>query len=256
MSEPSRVALAQALLAERPAPVLLRQLDTLLTWLGNPDNPAVTTLDAAIKQTGQERSAAAGRAYALLDGFLFVSLSQAPATTLGLDPETNIQAAKLRYRRLIQAYHPDRHPDLASVLNDRLERINVAYAALQQGAAHPGSKGSGTGSASPGEAGRARTSKSGPSEGRGGEGGYRPHAAATTRTPKQPRRPKRAPRSKPRHHRSWVRRTLAEALRQSFGDASSFQTRFFGGLVIVCALVLALHHYQTPPPPTPAKVAD
>lgn len=123
--------LAWALRAGHPLAALERGLERLLIWLGNPDNPSVATLDAAIAASGQSRSVAAERAFDLLDRLLF-GPSAEPTRPLGLPPWIDRATARRRYRRLVLAYHPDRHPTRARVLTARVERINLAFAAFER----------------------------------------------------------------------------------------------------------------------------
>ncbi|WP_200389485.1 J domain-containing protein [Thiocapsa imhoffii] len=121
--------------------MLTEELDSLLIWLANPDNPAVATLDAAIRETGLTRQAAIEQAYRLLDAFLFSGAISDPHQVLGLPPGVDRATAKRRYRRLMLAYHPDRHPGCSTVRSRRTEQLNLAYAALEY--APPGASSSG-----------------------------------------------------------------------------------------------------------------
>lgn len=203
--------IALTLLTGRSDPALLEHLDPLLVWLGNPDNPRVTVLAEAIARRGLPRDLAIDRGYALLDQLLFAGPPGQPARILGLAAATDPAAARRRYRHLIHAYHPDRHPQRAAQLNGRLEAINLAYAAFTQ----------------------------------------RPHYTAASPDPVEPvpvrsrvharrHRPRRAPRSLP---------FIGERIRQVLGSAASFEQRFFTGLVLICALILAALFFQREPPP-------
>ncbi len=116
---------------------LEQQLDALLIWLGNPDNPNVAVLDEAIARAGLTRLDAAGLAYDILDRLLFAGPNGSPEHILGLRDTTDVAAAKQRYRCLIHAYHPDRHPARVLLHNERTEQINIAYAAFERGRGEP-----------------------------------------------------------------------------------------------------------------------
>ena len=207
--------IALALLTGRSGPVVLEHLDPLLVWLGNPDNPRVAVLDEAIARRGLARALAGDRAYALLDQLLFAGPPGQPARILGLGDATDPAAVRRRYRHLIHAYHPDRQPQRGAQLNGRLEAINLAYAALTEW----------------------------------------PHHTAVSHDPAQPipmrsrvharrHRPRRAPRSLP---------FIVERIRQALGSAARFEQRFFTGLVLICALILAALLFQSAPPPQGAQ---
>ncbi len=203
--------IALTLLTGRSDPTVLEYLDPLLVWLGNPDNPRVAVLAEAIARRGLPRDLAIDRGYALLDQLLFAGPPGQPARILGLAATTDPAAARRRYRHLIHAYHPDRHPQRAAQLNGRLEAINLAYAAFTQ----------------------------------------RPHHTAASPDPAEPvpvrsrvharrHRPRRAPRSLP---------FIGERIRQILGSAASFELHFFTGLVLICAFILAVLFFQREPPP-------
>lgn len=118
--------------------MLAAHLDTLLAWLAQPDGEAARPLSQAIAATGLTGDQAAKRAYAVLDAMLLAAdPNAAPERLLGLEPRAGQTAIKQRYRRLISAYHPDRHPGREKQLTPRLERINLAYRALERRTAGP-----------------------------------------------------------------------------------------------------------------------
>lgn len=123
--------LALSLRAGHPLAEVDQGLDMLLIWLGNPDNRSVAALDAAIAASGQSRRVAAERAFDMLDRLLFGPTAE-PARRLGLPAWIDRETAKRRYRRLVQAYHPDRHPNRARMLTARIEQINLAFAAFNR----------------------------------------------------------------------------------------------------------------------------
>ena len=228
--------LAQVLSAGVPTAVLWRQLDSLLIWLGNPDNPRVAALDRAICGCGLTRLAASGRAYDLLDRMLFAEASARPERFLGLTDQVDAASAKQRYRRLIQAYHPDRHPARAREFTERLEQINIAFATLGQ------------------------------EKGRVAAGEVPPFTNAAP--PVRPRAAGRYSRGSSRKSRAAARRPFrfgayaAQWLRSVFGNAASFESRFFAVLLVVCAVMLGSLVYQSvtpmkaPLPDSALSVAD
>ncbi|MBK1722291.1 J domain-containing protein [Thiocystis violacea] len=124
--------LAKSISTGRPSRALERHLDALLLWLSNPNNPRAAELDRAMGHQPLSRAAATDRAYRMLDALLFASDGQAGAATLGLPEDADLTTAKQRYRRLVQVYHPDHHPDRAAWATQRTDQLNRAFAAYRK----------------------------------------------------------------------------------------------------------------------------
>ncbi|QGU33126.1 J domain-containing protein [Thermochromatium tepidum] len=134
--------IAKALVSGRPTPALELHLDELLIWLSNPDNPRVAELERAIERR-LTRDQASASAYRLLDQQFFADENPPTPASLGFAPGTTLTQAKQRYRRLMQVYHPDRHPKRAAWATRRTEQINRAFTAFQRGesgAVRPGNR--------------------------------------------------------------------------------------------------------------------
>lgn len=125
--------IAKALASGRPTLALELHLDALLVWLSNPDNPRAAELARAIERQRLARDQASASAYRLLDQQLFTGDVPPSPAALGFAPGTEAKCAKQRYRRLMQVYHPDRHPDCTAWATRRTEQINRAFAAFQRG---------------------------------------------------------------------------------------------------------------------------
>jgi len=125
--------IAKALAVGRPTPALELHLDVLLVWLSNPDNPRAAELERAIIRQGLARAEAGASAYRLLDQQLFAGDAPPSPAVLGFASGIQAAQAKQRYRRLMQVYHPDRHPDRAVWATRRTEQINRAFAAFERG---------------------------------------------------------------------------------------------------------------------------
>jgi hypothetical protein len=125
--------IAKALASGRPTLALELHLDALLVWLSNPDNPRAAELGQAIERQRLARDQASASAYLLLDQQLFAGDALPSPTALGFASGTEATRAKQRYRRLMQVYHPDRHPDRTAWATRRTEQINRAFAAFQRG---------------------------------------------------------------------------------------------------------------------------
>ena len=128
--------LALALRDGGPDTVLRADLDRLLLWLGNPQHPSITDLSQACADLGMTPESAAQRAYTLLDELLFGE-ALAPHRIFALPASADAAQIKRRYRRLIQAYHPDRHPQRAAELTHYTERIVTAYRNLNRPVSTP-----------------------------------------------------------------------------------------------------------------------
>lgn len=211
--------LARTLVSGIATATLEQQLDALLIWLGNPDNPNVAALDEAIARTGLTRLDAAGRAYDILDRLLFAGPSGSPEQILGLRGTADLATAKQRYRCLIQAYHPDRHPARVLVHNERTEQINIAYAAFERGVRGSASRGAVVSDPVP-------TRKTARSRRHRPPKQVDPYTLGAARS----------------------RESFGARLRRSLGGAESFQARFFVGLILLCALLLASLLYPEPAP--------
>lgn len=125
---------AKSLSAGRPVPTLETHLDALLLWLSNPENPRAAELDRAIARARLSRSRGAERAYRILDALLFSASDRPSTATLGLAADVDPVLAKQRYRRLVQVYHPDRHPERTAWATHRADQLNRAFDAYRKGA--------------------------------------------------------------------------------------------------------------------------
>lgn len=201
-------ALADAILGGRSEPVVQEHLDDLLVWLSNGDAPVVNRIEQAFTERQIERQEAEELALTLLDKVLFTA-SDSPYRILGLPPAANPEDSKIRYRRLILAFHPDRKQHLAEWLNERTERINAAYSQLKSG--------------------NYQEPKSNqPVRPQAGRNYSKPH-------PNKRGFQRQAPFTANPH---------SGRMRASFGNASKFERRFFGTLIVFCAVFLGYLFYS------------
>ena len=126
--------LARAILELRLESAFDEHLDELLIWLNKGGTDGALT--ARLELHGVSLDTALQRALELIDQHLFVS-SHGPYRVLGLSPDTADETIRLRYRRLIQAFHPDRQLHRQSWLTERTERLNAAYRAIKNKEAQP-----------------------------------------------------------------------------------------------------------------------
>ena len=131
MTERWAQRLARVIYDGEPSAALHEELDRVLLWLNHPRHPRVSALTAACADLGLTSDAAARRVYTALDRLLF-SADGSPYRVLALPVTANAAQIKRRYRRLIQSYHPDRHPQNADLSRHYTERIIAAYQCLRQ----------------------------------------------------------------------------------------------------------------------------
>lgn len=139
---------AKSLSTGRGSPAVEAHLDALLLWLSNPEHPRAADLDRAIGRRHLSRRAAARRAFQILDGLLFDGPEGAADLALGLPDDADPANIKRRYRRLVQVYHPDRHPERTNWATRRTDLLNRAFDAHRKGSvrgaarakAHPGAR--------------------------------------------------------------------------------------------------------------------
>lgn len=131
MTAPWIRKLVAQVLAGQPTPLLEYHLDDVLIWLGNARYEITQELDHAFARAGLSRDDAVARAQTLLDRRLFDE-GFPPHRILGLPPDAATAIVRQRYRRLIQAFHPDRQPQRSVWLTRRTELINIAYGRLRR----------------------------------------------------------------------------------------------------------------------------
>lgn len=106
------------------------KMDHLLSWLSGKESEVSIQLSRVFAETSVDDLAARQKVLALLDGYLFDSEKATPLHRLGLDSSATRPEIKIRYRKLMQIYHPDRAVLGPTISNNRAEVINTAYADL------------------------------------------------------------------------------------------------------------------------------
>ena len=124
-------ALARQLLNGQSARLDAGELDALLSWLSGSQLQGAGQL-AEVLGRPEERPQRVAEVYAWLDRQLFASgrLNWSAAHVSSALPASE---RKARLRRLIQAFHPDRYPQLAAWLTPRSQVIHQAYVAFKRG---------------------------------------------------------------------------------------------------------------------------
>ena len=204
--------LLRAIVQQRVGPEFENHLDELLVWLnkGGPEGE----LTARLKLHGVAQTVALQRSLQLIDQHLF-SASRAPHEVLGLPADASAKTVRLRYRRLIQAFHPDRQPDRQQWLTERTEQLNRAYHTLKNKTAPPVNP--------------------------------EPTSGPSSRAAPQRVRPAK-PRMTPVNVELSSGITLALRLRSMLGAGRSFEKRFFTALFVLCFGFLGYLYYLNKPP--------
>ena len=111
---------------ERLAP---EELDGVLAWIGRGRQSGDVALDAHLGVPDAD-PALLLRVYLQLDRFLFHE-GCLLENVAGVSPAFSSALRRTRYRRLLAAFHPDRHPGLADWLTPRVQAVQRAYAAFR-----------------------------------------------------------------------------------------------------------------------------
>ena len=123
--------LARRLLADRAGRLSAVELDAVLSWLGGGERHGAGRLSIALGRP-QTRPHRVSQLYTLLDRQFFprgrLDLQAAHLVGSGSRAEQ-----KARFRRLIQAFHPDRYPEMADWLTPRSQALHKAYVAFKRG---------------------------------------------------------------------------------------------------------------------------
>jgi len=116
----------------------------VLKWLLGREFVVGNFISECMLKTHENEEKARQNTFLALDDYLFVFSGDSPFARLGLRSNADLAMVKIRYRRLIQLYHPDKGLAEANGLSHRAEKINRAYDRIKAGdftpapAAHPG----------------------------------------------------------------------------------------------------------------------
>jgi DnaJ like chaperone protein len=127
---------AAALLGER-SPVLEDLLEALLLIAAT---DGVHPDELAYLDQVAERFGFSPAEYARIRARHIAPPPDDPYIMLGLEPGASTDEVRAAYRKLVKAYHPDRHmadgtpPEFIRVAEDRMAAINAAYAKIMKGA--------------------------------------------------------------------------------------------------------------------------
>lgn len=123
--------LARRLLADRVGRLSAVELDAVLSWLGGGERHGAGRLSMALGRP-PTRPHRVSQLYTVLDGQIF-SRGRLDLNAAHLGSTRASAEKKARFRRLIQAFHPDRYPDMADWLTPRSQVLHKAYAAFKRG---------------------------------------------------------------------------------------------------------------------------
>lgn len=134
--------LAQGLMRGRTDRLSAAELDALLSWLGGGQRHGALHLADNLGRPDSHPEMLAAL-YRLLDNQL-LGEGRLDPDAAHLNPSRPAAEVRARFRRLIQAFHPDRYPELAAWLTPRSQLIHHAYAAFKRGKPWPQSNVVGT----------------------------------------------------------------------------------------------------------------
>lgn len=107
------------------------QLDAVLSWISGSEKLGAGEL---IRHVGvpRERPDVMRQVYRQLDERLFTD-GKLDLRRAGVEPGVDDKLRRARFRRLMTAFHPDRHPDRVEWLTPRSQAILTAYRAFRSG---------------------------------------------------------------------------------------------------------------------------
>lgn len=190
--------LVSAVVEGVPNDALFENLDRLLRWIAAPDAPGAAPIDAELRRRQIESGAGRQMGLLLLEESLFAGHRGDPRRTLGLGRDATPGDVRRRYHLLMRIYHPDLAGRASAWLTERAERINEAYARIQEAGAAAG-----------------RAAREAPS------------AAG----------PERRLRARPRRRRA-SSHSFARRLRRRLGDSRAVRRRVLAGVVLVCSALV------------------
>lgn len=106
------------------------ELEALLQWLAGRRNKAAALIDAAFGIHGVPSDEAGAHVRDYLDSSLFKDETDY-YRLFGLNPNSSLEAVRMRHKQLLQIFHPDRHLQHREWFTKRTEQLNKAYACLR-----------------------------------------------------------------------------------------------------------------------------
>ena len=197
--------LVELIIAGQASDFPISRIDDLIAWTVDRDTPATRLISMAFTERTVARDDGVQLSLAVLDK-LFFTLAGTPWETLGLAPNANEKHTRVRYRRLLSIFHPDRQLGSAEWCHERTDRLNQAFRQIQEGQ---------------GDAALVGLAPGGP-------------VAGKTR--------KRSG-SKPRLELMPAGMGIGDDLREWMGGSRSFQKRFFSLLILGASVILLLLYY-------------
>ena len=102
-------------------------LDLILTWLANPDSDSVSGFREEYIRRNISVDILRGYVFFILQQKLFSNDDLQPHEILGLPRTSTKESVKVRYRKLMRVFHPDKAPGNIENFNSIAEKINLAY---------------------------------------------------------------------------------------------------------------------------------
>jgi DnaJ-domain-containing protein 1 len=109
------------------------EFNDVLKWLLEREFTTGQSISQSMLRFFDSEDKARQNTFLALDDYLFVFSNDSSYAKLGLSARDELSAVKIRYRRLIQLYHPDKGLAEAAGLSDRAEKINLAYNRIKSG---------------------------------------------------------------------------------------------------------------------------
>ena len=197
--------LVELIIAGQAGDFPINRIDDLIAWTVDRDTPATRLISKAFTKRTVARDDGVQLSLAVLDK-LFFTLAGTPWEALGLAPGANEKHTRVRYRRLLSIFHPDRQLGSAEWCHERTDRLNQAFRQIQEG------------------------------QGDVVLVGLAPGGPVAGKTRKRPQR-------KPRLDLMPAGIGIGDDLREWMGGSRSFQKKFFSLLILGASVILLLLYY-------------
>jgi len=127
---PWPVRVAKALDRDENSRVIVENLDQIIRWITGRPADSTTALDQEIEKLGLEPAMARTRALIIINRMMLSR--QDPWQALGVRRGTNVDEVRVRYKRLMQVFHPDRGFADSDWLSDCTARLHWAHDAIRK----------------------------------------------------------------------------------------------------------------------------
>ena len=122
---PWPVRVARALDRDENSRVIVENLDQVIRWITGRPSDATSAMDFEIEKLGLEPGMARTRALIIINRMML--RRQDPWSVLGVRRGTDVSEVRIRYKRLMQVFHPDRGFADTDWLSDCTARLHWAH---------------------------------------------------------------------------------------------------------------------------------